>query len=166
MRTALLMSLLLLPVAGIAQAIDPQRLSEITRTLASDEFEGRAPGTAGEKKTIAYLIEQFKRAGAEPGGRGGSWTQPVQLVRTQLDTSAPLTVRQNGETRTLRQGQDVYVSTVRNTDRVRINDAPLVFVGYGVNAPERKWNDFKGVDLKGKVAVVLVNDPDFHANAN
>ncbi|MDB5701075.1 MAG: family metallo-hydrolase [Sphingomonadales bacterium] len=148
--------------APAPQHVSPQRMSDAVRVLASDSFEGRAPGTAGEEKTIAWLIQQLKALKLEPGGPNGSWTQPVPLVRTQVGTS---TMQINGAEApaTLVQGRDVYVSTVRPVDKVTIVKAPLVFVGYGVSAPERGWDDFKGIDLRGKVAVILVNDPDFEA---
>ena len=141
--------------------IDPNRLSIITRTLASDEFEGRAPGTPGETKTIAYLSEQFRQLGLQPGGENGGWTQRVPLIKTQLQLPASIDI--GG--RKMRLGEDVYLSTIRPVDRAPIQNAPMVFVGYGVYAPERNWDDFKGVDLKNKVAVFLVNDPDFEAAA-
>ncbi len=150
---------LLAAAPAIAQ-VSPERLSADVRALASDSFEGRAPGTLGETKTIAWLIAQFKAMKAQPGGPNGSWTQPVPLVHTRMGSG---TVRA-GDT-ALVQGRDVYLSTVRGVDRVAIANAPMVFVGYGVSAPERGWDDFKGLDLKGKVAVFLVNDPDFEAVA-
>jgi Zn-dependent M28 family amino/carboxypeptidase len=143
--------------------IDPQRLSDLTRVLASDEFEGRAPGTAGETRTIAWLSEQFRAAGLEPGGENGGWTQRVPLIRTQVRSPSAFTIDSHGETLTLRSPADIYVSTVRETGAVRIADAPMMFVGYGVTAPERGWDDFGDVDLTGKIAVFLVNDPDFEA---
>jgi Zn-dependent M28 family amino/carboxypeptidase len=143
--------------------VDMQRMSEVTRVLASDAFQGRAPGTLGEEKTIAYLIEQFKAAGLEPAGENGGWTQTVPMIRTQLQKPMQVSVTQAGATTPLRFPDDIYLGTVRATDRVKIANPPMVFVGYGVNAPERGWDDFKGVDLHGKVAVFLVNDPDFEA---
>jgi len=122
-------------------------------------------GTPGEERTVNYLIEQFRAAGLEPAGENGSWVQTVPMIRTQLDSPVRLSVRQAGRSHALRFPQDVYLSTVRAVDRARIADAPMVFVGYGVSAPERQWDDFKGVDLRGKVAVFLVNDPDFEATA-
>ncbi|MES3091146.1 M28 family metallopeptidase [Sphingomonas aerolata] len=146
---------------GPAQdAISPERLSADVRTLASNAFEGRAPGTAGETRTIDWLIAQFKAMKLSPGGPDGSWTQAVPLVHTRLGQGS---VRAGATP--LVQGRDVYLSTVRGVDRVAIADAPMVFVGYGVTAPERGWDDFKGLDLNGKVAVFLVNDPDFEAVA-
>jgi Zn-dependent M28 family amino/carboxypeptidase len=145
--------------------IDPVRMSNMVRTLASDDYEGRAPGTAGEAKTVAYISEQFRLAGLEPAGENGGWTQRVPLVRTQLAKGGSVSVAAKGGRIALRVPDDVYLSTVRETDRARIDGAPMVFVGYGVTAPERPWDDFKGADLQGKVAVFLVNDPDFEAPA-
>ena len=158
---------ILLPLIGAAliaaapaNPISPARLSADTKVLASDAFEGRAPGTRGEEKTLSWLIAQLKTIGLEPAGPGGKWTQQVPLVKTQLGAG-----QFTAGDAALKFGEDVYASTVRPVDRVAIKDAPMVFVGYGVSAPERGWDDFKGVDLKGKVAVILVNDPDFEAVA-
>ena len=172
MRFSALLALLLL--AGCATAsdkaptagIDPVRMSNMVRTLASDEYEGRAPGTAGEAKTVAYISEQFRLAGLEPAGENGGWTQKVPLVRTQLGKTGSVSVAAKGGRVALRVPDDVYLSTVRETARARIEGAPMVFVGYGVAAPERQWDDFKDVDLAGKVAVFLVNDPDFEVPAD
>ena len=152
------------PASAPAPRISTERMSEITRVLASDEFQGRSMGTPGEEKTVAYLIEQFREAGLEPGGENGGWTQTVPMIRTKLQ-APDLSFRKGGKATALRFPDDIYLSTVRDVDRARIAKAPMVFVGYGVNAPERGWDDFKGVDLKGKVAVILVNDPDFEAGA-
>ena len=145
--------------------VDMQRMSDVTRTLASDAFQGRAPGTAGEDKAIPYLIEQFKAAGLEPAGEHGGWTQEVPMIRTQLTAPVEVSVSHAGQRAPLRFPDDIYLGTTRPVDRVAIANAPMVFVGYGVSAPERGWDDFKGVDLLGKVAVMLVNDPDFEAAA-
>jgi Zn-dependent M28 family amino/carboxypeptidase len=164
-RLAALAGLLAIGAAPPSPHVDMQRMSEVTRVLASDEFQGRAPGTPGEEKTIPYLIEQFKAAGLEPAGENGGWTQQVPLVRTQLKAPMQVSMSQSGATTPLTFPDDVYLGTVRATDRVAIANAPMVFVGYGVSAPERGWDDFKDVDLHGKVAVFLVNDPDFEAAA-
>jgi len=149
--------------AASADSVDPKRLSETVRVLAADEFEGRAPGTAGETRTINYLVETFRGLGLEPGGANGSFTQDVPLLRTQVETPRTLQMTIDGKTRPLVQAKDVYFSSVRDSQQIAIKDAALVFVGYGVTAPERQWDDYKGVDLRGKVAVFLVNDPDFEA---
>jgi Zn-dependent M28 family amino/carboxypeptidase len=143
--------------------IDTQRLSDWTRALASDELQGRAPGTEGETRTIAWLIEQFRALGLEPGGENGGWTQAVPLIRTRVAERGDFTIAAHGETLALHSPAHIYVSTVRDTQAVTIRNAPMVFVGYGVTAPERGWDDFGDVDLTGKVAVFLVNDPDFEA---
>ncbi|MEC9017900.1 MAG: M28 family metallopeptidase [Pseudomonadota bacterium] len=153
----------LLPAAAQAQAIAPDRLESSVRTLASDLFQGRAPGTIGEERTIGYLVGRFEALGLEPGGPDGQWVQTVPLLHTQLGTPTQLAVTQGSATMPWTFGENVYVSTLQPKDEVSIDKAPMVFVGYGVSAPERGWDDFKGVDLKGKVAVFLVNDPDFEA---
>jgi len=171
MRLSALFALLLLAACASAPReqsssavrIDPLRMSNMIRTLASDEYQGRAPGTAGEAKTIAYIAEQFRLAGLEPAGENGGWMQKVPLIRTQLDQNGSAAVAMKGQTIRLGVPEDLYLSTVRETERARIEGAPMVFVGYGVSAPERPWDDFKGVDLNGKVAIFLVNDPDFEA---
>jgi Zn-dependent M28 family amino/carboxypeptidase len=171
MRTGLFGALAAVAAIGATAAAPPtehvstERMSEFTRVMASDEFQGRAPGTAGEDKTIPYLIEQFKAARLEPAGENGGWTQTVPMIRTQLKSPMQVTVNQAGAATPLRFPDDVYLGTVRATDHVAIAKAPMVFVGYGVTAPERGWDDFKGIDLRGKVAVFLVNDPDFEAAA-
>lgn len=166
MRSVLLIAALFSLVAAAPARgphVSTQRMSEITRVLASDEFQGRAPGTAGEDKTIPYLIDQFKAAGLEPAGEKGSWTQTVPMIHTKLETPVTLSFTQGGRATPLKFPDDIYLGTARPVDRVRIAGAPMVFVGYGVTAPERDWDDFKGVDLRGKVIVMLVNDPDFEA---
>jgi Zn-dependent M28 family amino/carboxypeptidase len=154
-----------MPEPPAATGISTERMSEITRVLASDDFQGRAPGTPGEEKTITYLIQQFHMAGLEPAGENGGWTQTVPMIRTQLKAPMRVSIAQSGQTVPLKFPDDIDLGTVRATESATIANAPMVFVGYGVNAPERGWDDFKGVDLHGKVAVFLVNDPDFEAAA-
>ncbi|MFT3975653.1 MAG: M20/M25/M40 family metallo-hydrolase [Sphingomonas bacterium] len=144
--------------APAAAQTDPQRLSDMVRTLASPEFGGRAPGTAGEKVTTDWLVAQFRKLGLEPGAADDQWVQPVPLIHTRLGDG---TMSAGGMP--LVQGTDVAMTTVRGDAHIAIKDAPMVFVGYGVSAPEAKWDDYKGVDLHGKVVVFLVNDPDFAA---
>ncbi|HET9034370.1 MAG TPA: M28 family metallopeptidase [Dokdonella sp.] len=160
----LLLSSLALPVA--AQDLSATRIAETTQVLSSDFFEGRAPGTVGEERTVGYLIGQFQAIGLEPGGKDESWVQAASLLHTKLGKPSKLEVTVGEKVLPWQQGEQVYVSTLRAQDRAQIDSAPLVFVGYGVSAPERKWDDFKDVDLKGKVAVFLVNDPDFEATSN
>ena len=157
-------------VSGSAPSFDPKRLSTITRELSSDEFEGRGPSTPGETKTVAYVIAQMQAAGLQPGGdlkdgkRG--WTQAVPLLRAQITGPIALSLTMEGKTQPLTQGQEIAVRAPLDGSRaVAIVDAPLVFVGYGTKAPERNWDDFKGVDLRGKIAVALINDPDFETGS-
>lgn len=147
----------------VKSPISAARMSQITRVLASDEFQGRAPGTPGEDKTIAYLIKEFEAAGLQPAGDHGGWTQTVPMIHTRIEAPVNVAVNQAAQIVPLHFPDDIYLGTVRPVDRVRIVNAPMIFVGYGVTAPERGWNDFKDVDLRGKVAVILVNDPDFEA---
>lgn len=149
--------------AGAAAAgphVDPARLSADVKVLASDAFEGRGPATPGEEKTIAYIEAQFRAAGLKPGGEHDGWTQAVPLRR--FETPGPITVSlgEGGRTQPLRELDDIVVHTEVPVSHVAVKDAPLVFIGYGVHAPERGWDDFKGQDLKGRIAVVLINDPD------
>ena len=146
---------------GASPAVDPAKLSEHIRVLASDAFEGRGPATPGEDKSVAYISGQMKALGLSPAADDGGWTQAVPLRR--FETPGPITVSftLGGASRPLTELNDIVVHTEVPTDHVSVKDAPLVFIGYGVDAPERRWDDFKGYDLKGKIAVVLVNDPDF-----
>jgi Zn-dependent M28 family amino/carboxypeptidase len=169
MKTLVSAGLFLLSQAAAAQApvaIDPQRLSNHVKILASDAFEGRGPATAGETKTVAYIVEQMKAAGLQPGGapvngRRG-WTQNVPLLRAAIDGTPRLSFDVAGTPQPLVQGDQIAVrAAMTGAHHVAIANAPLVFVGYGVKAPERNWDDYKGVDLHGKIMVVLVNDPDY-----
>ncbi|GAA3924857.1 M28 family metallopeptidase [Luteimonas lutimaris] len=150
-----------------APTFDPQRLSEMVKTLSSDDFEGRGPATAGEKKTIDYVTAQMQAAGLQPGGDvqadgTRAWTQAVPLLRSDIAGTPALSVTVDGKPRTLAQGEQIAVRAAMDGSKtVEITDAPIVFVGYGVTAPERDWDDFKGIDLEGKIALVLVNDPDY-----
>ena len=166
LHSCLALSLAAVSIATHAQdvpggGISARKLSEHVRVLASNEFEGRAPATAGEDKTIAYLAEQFQRSGLQPGGENGGWTQQVPLLRASVDGPVSVQLSQAGQRRELRNGEDLVVQSLAPLPRVTLKDAPLVFVGYGIHAPERHWDYYKGVDLKGKIAVVLVNDADF-----
>lgn len=158
---AALAACMTLPGAGEpVRQIDPDRLSAHVQALSDDSFEGRGIATPAEDKVIAYLSEAFAEAGFEPGGENGGWTQAVTLRRFAVgDVSASFA--DDGESRALTQGEQIVISTRRPADQVRLDDLPLVFVGYGTTAPERNWDDFKDVDVRGKVIVVLVNDADY-----
>jgi hypothetical protein len=129
------------------------------KVLASDEFEGRAPGTRGEELTVTYVADQFKKAGLAPGNVDGTYFQKVPMVGMTVDPSAQLAFRKGDVTRTLKFKDDVVAWTKRVQPTVTVQDSGVVFVGYGIEAPEFQWDDFKGLDVSGKTLIVLVNDP-------
>jgi len=148
-----------IPMKDLPDIDTKQALADITK-IGSDEFEGRAPGSKGEELTVQYLTQQFKAIGLEPGNPNGTWTQAAPLVSLQPDKISSLKIAAtNGQTKEFKW-RDEYVGWSRRvTDTIDLSKSPLVFVGYGVQAPEFNWDDFKGVDVKGKTIVVLVNDP-------
>ena len=143
-------------------ALDADDFAELVKTLASDEFEGRAPGTPGEEKTVGYIKAQFERIGLKPGNNG-DWFQTVPMQETTADPATSMTLAVGGKTHTLKFGTDMVVGTRTGQSDVKVDGSDLVFVGYGVDAPEQQWNDYAGVDVKGKTVVMFVNDPGFHA---
>ncbi|GBQ85819.1 aminopeptidase [Asaia krungthepensis NRIC 0535] len=144
--------------------MNPARMSDVIRTLASDPFEGRAPGTIGAIRSVNYIVSQFQAIGLEPAGDNGTWTQEVPMIHTKVAPDALAHFRIGAsDGLDFHQSEQIYLTTSTPSSQIRIADAPLVFVGYGVTAPGRDWDDFKNVDLKGKIAVILINDPDFRA---
>ena len=137
-----------------------QTLQDVTRELSSDAYEGRAPGTVGEEKTIAYLIKQYEAAGLKPGNNG-KWTQDVPLVEITTKNATPLTFSGGKAPVTLQYAKDYVAFSYRVQPKTEIKDSDVVFVGYGINAPEKGWNDYAGLDVKGKTVIILVNDPDW-----
>ena len=159
--------MLLLPLvfaAATAQApqISAERIREDVRVLSSDDFAGRGPGEIGEHKTVEYLSKAFAAAGLEPGGPGGSWTQAVPLVRLDRLSGAVLSLTIGDVVVPLRLGEQATLA-LRNPGRTEVTSAPLLFGGYGVVDRARGWDAYGGVDVRGKVVVVLANDPDFEA---
>ena len=160
-------ALVAVPVlAADTGSFSPQRLSQHIQTLGSDAYEGRGVNTRAEVKTIDYIVGQFKAAGLQPGGEvvngQRQWTQRVPLLQSEIAGDPIVTIQNSGAGMRLTQGNEISVRAPQNgQNQIRIENAPLVFVGYGVSAPERSWDDFKGQDVRGKVIVVLVNDPDF-----
>ncbi|MGY8565278.1 M28 family metallopeptidase [Paracidovorax citrulli] len=143
--------------------INAADFGELVKTLSSDEFEGRAPGSTGEERTVNYIRDQMQRIGLQPGN-GDSWFQEVAMTETTADESTVLKLDQAGKQRDLKFGTDMVIGTRSGQQEVKIDGSELVFVGYGVDAPEQKWNDYAGQDWKGKTVVMFVNDPGFHAN--
>ena len=136
-------------------------MKDVTRELSLDAYEGRAPGTIGEEKTVAHLIAKFKTAGLEPGNNG-SWTQDVPLIEiTAKNVSALNIADRNGKAMSFAYGSEYVIGSYRESPTTAIKQSDMVFVGHGIVAPERGWNDYAGVDVKGKTVVVMVNDPDF-----
>jgi Zn-dependent M28 family amino/carboxypeptidase len=129
-----------------------------TKSLSSDEFQGRAPGTKGEDLTVGYLVEQFRKIGLKPGNTDGTFVQKVPLVGI-TPTPAPLIVKKGGQEQRLEWKDDVVAWTKHVADSAVLDNSELVFVGYGVVAPEYNWDDYKDVDVRGKTLVMLVNDP-------
>ena len=142
----------------LVEGISADSLLEHIKILASDDFEGRAPGSRGEEKTIEYLTDQFSSFGLLPGNPDGTWVQKVSLVGITPVDGSTLTVRTEDQSRVFEPGTDYVAWTKRIVEKVDLG-GELVFVGYGALAPEYEWDDFKGVDVQGKVLLMLVNDP-------
>jgi Zn-dependent M28 family amino/carboxypeptidase len=138
--------------------IDPGRVLEHIKTLSSDAFEGRLPGTKGEELTVKYISEQYQAAGLEPGNPDGSWVQRVPLVGI-TGAPSPLTITKGSTKTPLAYEKDMIAWSRHVADSVSVADSDVIFVGYGVEAPEFQWDDYKGIDTKGKTLVMLVNDP-------
>lgn len=135
-------------------------MKDITRELSLDSYEGRMPGTEGEAKTVALLTKKFEEAGLEPGNNG-SWVQEVPLVEITGKNFAPLTIKGEDVDIALTPRADWVGVTYKEEAETTLADSEMVFVGYGINAPERDWNDYEDLDVKGKTVVILVNDPDY-----
>ncbi|TKB45858.1 M28 family metallopeptidase [Thalassotalea mangrovi] len=142
------------------QDISDKALHQHVKILASEEFGGRLPTSPGEQKTMDYLTEHFKKAGFQ-GGFNGSFLQPVELTEITADADMELTVKGKGQTLTFNYVDDMVLGTSRVSAKESIVDSDIVFVGYGINAPEYQWNDYKDLDVTGKTVVMLVNDPGF-----
>ncbi|MDP3675150.1 MAG: M28 family peptidase [Novosphingobium sp.] len=135
-------------------------MKDVIERLSSDEFEGRAPATPAEAKTTAEIIARFRAAGLQPGNNG-KWLQEVPTVEITAQNPSPLTVSGPAAQMSFAYGTEYVAGSYRVTPQTRIADSELVFAGYGIVAPELGWNDYAGVDMKGKTAVILVNDPDY-----
>jgi Zn-dependent M28 family amino/carboxypeptidase len=130
------------------------------KTLSSDEFLGRMPFTAGEEKTLDYLVSEFEKAGAKPGNNG-SWFQEVPMVEINSTLAGNMGIEGGSEDFELQLASEYVALTRRVSDSISIENSPLVFAGYGIVAPEYEWNDYEGLDMEGKTVIVLVNDPGF-----
>jgi Zn-dependent M28 family amino/carboxypeptidase len=145
---------------GPETALDGTRMAQHIRVLASDEFEGRGLASPGEQKTIDYIVSQLREFGLQPGF-GDSYVQDVPLIRIQTQPDAEISVDARSEHMVLHFGRDMVVWTKRADETIGIADSELVFVGYGVVAPEYGWNDYAGLDVTDKTVLILINDPGF-----
>jgi Zn-dependent M28 family amino/carboxypeptidase len=136
-------------------------MRKIVVEISDDRYEGRGPGTPGDEMARAWLIDRMKELELEPGGADGSWEQTFDLVGVNASQPATWTFEGHGQSKTLQQWDDFIVSSGVQEPRAAIDNAELVFVGYGMQAPEYDWDDFKGVDLTGKVLLIMNNDPDW-----
>ena len=149
------------PAVDLAPQINAADFAQFDKTLASDAFGGRKPGTIYEQRTTSWLVEQYKRMGLQPGNHG-SWFQTVPTDSTQLlNTDVALDIAGNGKDTKLANHTDMMIETLQAKAAVDLKNSPVVFLGYGADAPNWQWNDYQGVDVKGKTVIVLVNDPGF-----
>src|SRR4051812_42322624 len=147
-----------IPVSAMPK-IEAAPILDHIKVLASDEYEGRAPGTKGEELSVKYIQDQFKQLGLKPGNPDGTYVQKVPLVGITAKETRPLTVTKGSQIQTFKWSDQVVAWSKRVADTASIDESDIVFAGYGVEAPEFNWNDFKDVDVKGKTIMVLVNDP-------
>ena len=142
-----------------APTVPVQTLKDVTQTLSSDAYAGRAPTSPEEARTIAYIVSRMQNAGLKPGN-AGKWTQDVPIVEIDSRPSA-MTFTGGKAPLSLAYKSDMVVGTYRVRPKVDVTNSDVVFVGYGINAPQLGWNDYAGVDVKGKTVVILINDPDW-----
>jgi Zn-dependent M28 family amino/carboxypeptidase len=147
-----------IPIASLPR-IEPQPILDRIKVLSSDQFEGRAPGSKGEDLTVQYLETEFKALGLKPGNTDGTYIQKVPLVGITAAPTSPLTISKGGQRQVIKWRDEMVAWSKHVADSASIADSEIVFAGYGVEAPEFNWDDFKGVDVKGKTIMVLVNDP-------
>lgn len=148
--------------SALAQDFSAERISNDIRTISADEFQGRYPGTDGERMTLAWLQAQYEAMGLQPGGPDGQWLQPVHLKRfTPVEGAASASwTGPDGVSHPLTVGGDVTLRAATNDGRAEISAAPMVFAGYGITAPERNWDDYGDIDVRGKVVVVMGGEPE------
>ncbi|HLN22331.1 MAG TPA: M28 family metallopeptidase [Bacteroidales bacterium] len=147
-------------VSTAASSINQEDLKNYISVLASDEFGGRAPASEGEEKTKQYLSEQFEKLGLEPGNNG-SWFQEVAMKKITAARNMQMSITGGKEKLALKSPVDFIGGTAQTSDHITINNSDIIFIGYGINSPEYSWNDYQGLDVKGKTVVILVNDPGY-----
>jgi Zn-dependent M28 family amino/carboxypeptidase len=144
-----------------AKAINRGSLEAPIRFLADDLLEGRGPASRGDETSRLYLATTLESLGYQPGGPGGAWQQPFDIVGVQATMPDTWDFKAGGESVSLKRSDEYIAASGVQSEKAEIGNAPLVFVGYGIQAPEYRWDDYKGADLKGKVLVMLNNDPDW-----
>lgn len=144
-----------------ALEIDGEYMREIVKEISDDRYEGRGPGTRGDKMARDYIAARMQEMGIKPGGEDGSWEQPFELVSVDTDQPPEWTFSTADQAVTLKQWDDFIVGNSAQTENANIENAELVFVGYGIQAPEYDWDDYKDVDVTGKVVMIMNNDPDW-----
>ena len=149
------------PAHAATREITADLMRNYIRELADDKYEGRGPGSRGDVAARRYLVEEMEKLGLEPGAADGSWEQPFELVGVTADQPAEWNFSGQASSLTLNQWDDFIVSSGVQTARAEVQDAEIVFVGYGIQAPDYDWDDFKGQDLRGKVLMIMNNDPDW-----
>jgi Zn-dependent M28 family amino/carboxypeptidase len=147
------------PAEQAASLITGEAMRQYVIELSHDKYEGRGPGSRGDEAARKYLIEEMTKLGLEPGAEDGGWEQEFELVGVTADQPDEWTFRRGDEALTLKQWDEFIVSSGVQQERAAVEDAEVVFVGYGIQAPEYDWDDFKGQDLRGKVLLILNNDP-------
>ncbi len=150
------------PAAEVAtRQITDEYMREILREISRDEYEGRGPGTRGDEKARQYLVGRMQELGLEPGAEDGGWEQNFDLVGLNTDQPKSWTFEGDDTSLTLRQWDQYMINSDVQEPHAEVNDAEVVFVGYGIQAPEYDWDDYKGADLDGKIALIMNNDPDW-----
>ncbi|MGE5419913.1 MAG: M28 family metallopeptidase, partial [Chloroflexota bacterium] len=147
-------------ISQVVSSINAEDLKQHISVLASDEFGGRAPASAGEQKSINYISEQFGKLGLEPANNG-SWFQEVAMIKLTAGKNMKLGISGGKNTLTFNSPDDFIGGTPQTNDQIKFDNTGMVFVGYGIVAPEYNWNDYEGLDVKGKTVVMLVNDPGY-----
>lgn len=156
-----LAAVLLAAGAASAQNFSADRINADIRTISADEYQGRYPGTEGERLTLAFLQAQYEAMGLQPGGPDGQWLQPVELKRyTPVAGGTASWTGPDGQSHALTVGADITLRAATNDGRASIRNAGVVFAGYGITAPERNWDDYGDLDVRGKVVVVISGEPD------
>ncbi|MHC3126434.1 peptidase M28 [Brevundimonas sp. GN22] len=162
LRGVALAALVFVSAPAFAQDFEAQRLSDSIRLISADDFQGRKPGTIGEEKTLAWLQAQYEAMGMKPGGRDGQWLQQIDLLRLTPKADAVVSVSSAGGAATsIAPADGLTVRAINTAGLADVANAPVVFAGYGITAPEREWDDYGDTDVTGKVVVVMSGSPSF-----